>query len=458
MEREQRGRGRSGSREGEGEREGSGERGRGRGRRPPDLPRAGVGPGRAHAGPPYQAPAAARPDAQPYVWPTICWGMNRVKSAGPIGYGPRTEVVEELMAVEDLAENQYFDETGFYHANLVLDRNCNHTHVRDLGWNGKGKTGLRLRVVLLATTLTREIKNEAGEVIAIDQDINPEHAVWMRQQLAASGNNISDKEKVQQTLNGLGHDYYAFIIALEVLPVLLSFNKLQGKLLQHEMNMKRVIEMTDQGNSQNVLAMNVKFGKSHGKSNHGGHGILPTPHNQGATKEKGVCSHSCGAHGTENRKNLKSTPDFRLIPNATKLVFEGSTKLGQVHESIVDLQSLVCLNSGVCWPLDKSARAGSHPLHGLWTRSVTVSFALPNAPCLGNIEVLLEVRQPLSSYRVTQVKGERHDNSRIIFELAESNEAWTEAEEVIDIVSIGAFIPWKLEDDKGKGVTVRDGK
>ncbi|KAF3776677.1 hypothetical protein EJ110_NYTH44312 [Nymphaea thermarum] len=109
-------------------------------------------------------------------------------------------------------------------------------------------------------------------------------SAWFRQvvvdQLAASGNNISDKEKMQQTLNGLGHDYHAFIIALEVLPVLSSFNELQGKLLQHEMNMKRVIERTDQGNSQNVLAMNVKFGKSHENSNHGGRGILPTPHNQ----------------------------------------------------------------------------------------------------------------------------------------------------------------------------------
>ncbi|KAF3775684.1 DUF21 domain-containing protein [Nymphaea thermarum] len=106
-------------------------------------------------------------------------------------------------------------------------------------------------------------------------------------QLAASGNNISDKEKVQQTLNGLGHDYHAFITALEVLPVLPSFNE-QGKLLQHEMNMKRVIERTDQGNSQNVLAMNVKFGKSHGNSNHGGRDILPTPHNQDPVIENNV--------------------------------------------------------------------------------------------------------------------------------------------------------------------------
>ncbi|KAF3775885.1 hypothetical protein EJ110_NYTH49552 [Nymphaea thermarum] len=109
-------------------------------------------------------------------------------------------------------------------------------------------------------------------------------------QLAASENNISDKEKVQQTLNVLGHDYHAFITALEVLPVLPSFNELQGKLLQHEMNMKRVIERIGQGNSQNVLAMNVKFGKSHGNSNHGGRSILPTPHNQGALKSSPTSS------------------------------------------------------------------------------------------------------------------------------------------------------------------------
>ncbi|KAF3773614.1 hypothetical protein EJ110_NYTH52181 [Nymphaea thermarum] len=100
-------------------------------------------------------------------------------------------------------------------------------------------------------------------------------------QLAASGNNISNKEKVQQTLSGHGHDCHAFIMALEVLPVLPSFNELQGKLLQHEMNMKGVIERTHQGNSQNVLAMNAKFGQNHGNSNQGGCGILPTPNNQG---------------------------------------------------------------------------------------------------------------------------------------------------------------------------------
>ncbi|XP_031503869.1 disease resistance protein Roq1-like [Nymphaea colorata] len=55
----------------------------------------------------------------------------------------------------------------------------------------------------------------------------------------------------------------------------------------------------------------------------------------------------------KNCKNLKSTPDFRLIPNATKLVFEGCAKLGQVHESIGDLRRLVRLNLGDCHSLKK---------------------------------------------------------------------------------------------------------
>ncbi|XP_049937086.1 disease resistance protein TAO1-like [Nymphaea colorata] len=46
-------------------------------------------------------------------------------------------------------------------------------------------------------------------------------------------------------------------------------------------------------------------------------------------------------------------PDFRLIPNATKFVFEGCTKLGRVHESIGDLQRLVRLNLGDCRSLKK---------------------------------------------------------------------------------------------------------
>ncbi|KAF3776956.1 TMV resistance protein [Nymphaea thermarum] len=297
----------------------------------------------------------------------------------------------------------------------------------------------------------------------------------------------------------------------------------------------------------------------------------------------------------ENCKNLKSTPDFRLIPNATKLVFEGCTKLGRVHESIGDLQSLVCLNLEACFSLKKIPdsicrlssleklvlswcwslqelpeeigrmtslkvlllshgkmqripesvglltnlqelevilcdylktipdisnlqalrrlhlsgcsqlmdvsglsklrclesldlegcdaltdmndmmkeakferckyfsvprqqidSSHSKSIGGPSIRSVTVSFSLPVVPGRGNANVIVEGQ--LMSYRVTQVKGERHDNSKIIFERAESDDAQTEPEEVIWIHDTGALIPRKLEDDEGEAVMVRDGK
>lgn len=44
---------------------------------------------------------------------------------------------------------------------------------------------------------------------------------------------------MQQTLSALGYDYHDFITAFEV-HVLPIFNELQGKLLQHEMNMKKL--------------------------------------------------------------------------------------------------------------------------------------------------------------------------------------------------------------------------
>ncbi|KAF3785849.1 hypothetical protein EJ110_NYTH26916 [Nymphaea thermarum] len=65
-------------------------------------------------------------------------------------------------------------------------------------------------------------------------------------QLGVDGYVVSDKEKVQQTLSGLGPDFYAFTTALEVLPILPTFNELQGKLLQHEMNMKQLMRGTNQ--------------------------------------------------------------------------------------------------------------------------------------------------------------------------------------------------------------------
>ncbi|KAF3792604.1 hypothetical protein EJ110_NYTH11131 [Nymphaea thermarum] len=107
-------------------------------------------------------------------------------------------------------------------------------------------------------------------------------------QLGVAGYVVSDKEKVQQTLSGLGPDFYVFTTALEVLPILPTFNELQGKLLQHEMNMKQLMRGTNQGNAHNVLVMEVAAGHRKGNGAHQGgmkrghdeqtgKGILPTP-------------------------------------------------------------------------------------------------------------------------------------------------------------------------------------
>nr|VVV76891.1 unnamed protein product [Nymphaea colorata] len=53
-------------------------------------------------------------------------------------------------------------------------------------------------------------------------------------QLAAIGHPVSDKDKVQQALSGLGTDFDIFCTALEVLPILPSFEDLKAKLFQHE--------------------------------------------------------------------------------------------------------------------------------------------------------------------------------------------------------------------------------
>ncbi|KAF3791149.1 hypothetical protein EJ110_NYTH14438 [Nymphaea thermarum] len=53
-------------------------------------------------------------------------------------------------------------------------------------------------------------------------------------QLAAIGHPVSDKDKVRQALSGLGTEFDIFCTALEVLPILPSFEDLKAKLFQHE--------------------------------------------------------------------------------------------------------------------------------------------------------------------------------------------------------------------------------
>ncbi|KAF3774029.1 Retrovirus-related Pol polyprotein from transposon TNT 1-94 [Nymphaea thermarum] len=106
-------------------------------------------------------------------------------------------------------------------------------------------------------------------------------------QLAAIGHRVSDKDKVQQTLSGLGTEFDIFCTALEVLPVLPSFEDLKAKLFQHEASRVQRQNLVS-SNSHNVLitgthALQGNRTRSWAPQTGMGRGILPTPPSMNAT-------------------------------------------------------------------------------------------------------------------------------------------------------------------------------
>ncbi|KAF3777307.1 Retrovirus-related Pol polyprotein from transposon TNT 1-94 [Nymphaea thermarum] len=99
-------------------------------------------------------------------------------------------------------------------------------------------------------------------------------------QLAAIGHPVSDKDKVQQALSGLGTEFDIFCTALEVLPVLPSFEDLKAKLFQHEASRVQRHNPVP-SNSHNVLitgthALQGNRTRSWTPQAGMGRGILPT--------------------------------------------------------------------------------------------------------------------------------------------------------------------------------------
>ncbi|KAF3778080.1 Caltractin [Nymphaea thermarum] len=92
------------------------------------------------------------------------------------------------------------------------------------------------------------------------------------------GLSIIDKDKVQQALSGLGTEFDIFCTALEVLPILPSFEDLKAKLFQHEASRVQ---------RQNLIPSNSHITGTHAMQGHRtrlwtpqagmGRGILPTP-------------------------------------------------------------------------------------------------------------------------------------------------------------------------------------
>ncbi|KAF3790610.1 hypothetical protein EJ110_NYTH16162 [Nymphaea thermarum] len=100
-------------------------------------------------------------------------------------------------------------------------------------------------------------------------------------QLAAIGHPVSDKDKVQQALSELGTEFDIFCTALEVLPILPSFEDLKAKLFQHEASRVQRQNLIS-SNSHNVLITGTHAMQGHSTrpwTPHAGmgRGILPTP-------------------------------------------------------------------------------------------------------------------------------------------------------------------------------------
>ncbi|KAF3778167.1 hypothetical protein EJ110_NYTH44028 [Nymphaea thermarum] len=101
-------------------------------------------------------------------------------------------------------------------------------------------------------------------------------------QFAIIGHPVNDKDKVQQALSGLGSEFDIFCTALEVLPILPSFEDLKAKLIQHEASRVQRQELVQSG-SHNVLVTRA----------HALHGSRPRVWNSraGIGKDGETCSY-----------------------------------------------------------------------------------------------------------------------------------------------------------------------
>ncbi|KAF3774439.1 Retrovirus-related Pol polyprotein from transposon TNT 1-94 [Nymphaea thermarum] len=119
-------------------------------------------------------------------------------------------------------------------------------------------------------------------------------------QLAAIGHPVSDKDKVQQALSGLGAEFDIFCTALEVLPILPSFEDLKAKLFQHEAS--RIQRHSVISNNHNVLITGTHTPqgnrtRSWTPQTGVGRGILSTPPAINATSRRVPTCFYCNKKG-----------------------------------------------------------------------------------------------------------------------------------------------------------------
>ncbi|KAF3786059.1 Retrovirus-related Pol polyprotein from transposon TNT 1-94 [Nymphaea thermarum] len=151
-------------------------------------------------------------------------------------------------------------------------------------------------------------------------------------QLAAIGHPVSDKDKVQQALSGLGTEFDIFCTALEVLPILPSFEDLKAKLFQHEAS--RIQRHSVISNNHNVLITETHTSQGNRTrpwtpQTGMGRGILPTPPDINATARrvptcfycnkkghvKSECWHNPQNKGNQGRRENKAPAGSSSTPN-----------------------------------------------------------------------------------------------------------------------------------------------
>ena len=172
-------------------------------------------------------------------------------------------------------------------------------------------------------------------------------------QLAMVGYPVSDKEKVQQTLNALGSEYHVLVTSLLCLPTLLSFEELRAKLFQYEMTLKNMSEApTGQISTHEVLATGViadrpRGGRGRGKGNpiQGGRGLLLTPNSTVSFSKNVPTCYQCNKRGhikancwfnPQNRNRMQNTRNvgtsgtagtFRVSDDAKDLLLSAMASL-----------------------------------------------------------------------------------------------------------------------------------
>ncbi|KAF3772706.1 hypothetical protein EJ110_NYTH57204 [Nymphaea thermarum] len=171
-------------------------------------------------------------------------------------------------------------------------------------------------------------------------------------QLAAIGHPVSDRDKVQQALSGLGTEFDIFCTALEVLTVLPSFEDLKAKLFQHEASRVQRHNLVS-SNSHNVLitgthALQGNRTRSWTPQAGMGRGILPTPPSMNTTSatprriptcfycnKKGHVKSECW-HNPQNKKS-----QFRCENRTAAGSAPSSSGLNPTSKVSADVQQLL---------------------------------------------------------------------------------------------------------------------